>query len=110
MIRFVSFVFLLATTLNASAQSNLVPGEVRVQVNVNYVFPVSGNENDVLKAQENARRALYSVADKECTLLRETIAKECRLENINVNVNRQRHPVAEAVNASAGMTFRIQLK
>lgn len=60
--------------------------------------------HETINAQENARRTLYMVADKECMILRETIATECRLENINVNVNRMRHPNPETINANASMT------
>jgi hypothetical protein len=112
MVRFVSFVFLLATTLGASAQSNQERRDtVRVQVSVSYTLPVPAGEDGALKVQEDARRALYLVADKECALLRETIAAECKIENINVNVNRVRHiPNPETITANASMTYRVQLK
>jgi hypothetical protein len=113
MFRFVCFLFLFAMTLSASAQTN--PDRraetVRVQVSVNYTLPVAGGEDDILKVQENARRSLYLVADKECALLRETIAADCRIEAINVNVNRVRHqPNPETITANASMTYRVQLK
>ncbi len=113
MFRFVSVVFLFAMPLNASAQSNQDRrgDTVRVQVSVSYTLPGPSGEDDALKVQENARRALYLVADKECTLLRETIASECKIENINVNVNRVRHqPNPETITATASMTYRVQLK
>jgi hypothetical protein len=114
MIRFISFLFLFAMTLGASAQNNpdRRPDTVRVQVSVSYTLPVqAGGEDDVLKVQENARRSLYLVADKECAILRETIAAECKIENINVNVNRIRHqPNPETITANASMTYRVQLK
>jgi hypothetical protein len=113
MIRFVSFVFLIGTTLSASAQSNQDrrPDTVRVQVSVSYTLPLPAGEDNVLKIQEDARRSLYLVADKECAILRETIAAECRIENINVNVNRVRHvPQPETITANASMTYRVQLK
>jgi hypothetical protein len=111
MVRFVSFLFLLAMTLGASAQSTVSPGEVRVVVNVNYSVPGPfGDGDDAIKVQENARRVLYSVADRECAVLRETLATECRLEAVNVNVNRQRHSQQDLLNANASMTFRVRLK
>jgi hypothetical protein len=113
MIRFVSIFFLLLMPLSASAQSNQErrPETVRVQVSVSYTVPGPAGEDDALKVQENARRALYLVADKECAILRETIAAECKIENINVNVNRVRHvPNPETITANASMTYRVQLK
>ena len=111
MVRFVSFAILLATTLSVSAQSNLNPREVRVQVSVNYTVPGPfGDGDEAVKAQEAARRALYSVADRECVVLKETIATECRLENMNVNVNRQRHSQQDTITVGSSMTFRVMLK
>jgi hypothetical protein len=116
MVRFVRFVFLFATAWFAtapvaSAQSNQDRQMVRVQVSVSYTLPVPAGEDSVLKAQEDARRSLYLVADKECALLRETIAAECKIESINVNVNRVRHiPNPETITANASMTYRVQLK
>ena len=111
MIRFVLSVgLLLSTTLVANTQQ-LGPREVRVQVSINFSTQVTSTESeDVLKAQENARRLLYLAADKECVVLRETIATECKLENISVNINRSRHSQQDTLNAGASMTFRVQLK
>jgi hypothetical protein len=36
--------------------------------------------------RKDARQVLYETAGKECETLRATIAKECLLESINVNV------------------------
>ncbi len=112
MVRFVSFIFLFVVAQNASAQQipERRPETIRVQVSVNFVLPVPAGEDEALKVQENARRSLYVVADKECALLRETIAAECRLESINVSVNRLRAPNPETINASASMTYRLQPK
>lgn len=112
MIRFVlTLGILFSTTLVANTQQ-LGPREVRVQVSVNYSVPGPfGDGDEAVKAQETARRALYGIADKECTVLKETIAAECRLENINVNVNRQRHnSQQDVITVGSSMTFRVQLK
>jgi hypothetical protein len=69
-----------------------------------------GDGEDAAKAQEIARRALYNIADRECTVLKETIATECRLENMNVNVNRQRHAQQDMITVGSSMSFRVQLK
>jgi hypothetical protein len=112
MFRFVSFAILfLATTISTTAQSNLNPREVRVQVSVNYSVPGPfGDGDEAAKAQETARRALYGVADRECVVLKETIATECRLEAMNVNVNRQRHSQQDMITVGSSMTFRVMLK
>jgi hypothetical protein len=111
MIRFVlSLGILFSTTLVANAQQ-MGPREVRVQVSVNYSIPGPvGDSEDWMKAQESARKALYLVADRECTLLKETIASECRLESMNVNANRHRQTQQDMINVGSSMTFRVQLK
>ncbi len=118
MIRFFAFVLLLAATTSASAQprpaEENVPDRrdmVRVQVNISFAVPLASNDEDaIFKAQETARRRLYAVADKECALLADTIASVCRIESVNVNVNRLRQPNADSVNASLSMALRILLK
>lgn len=111
MIRFVlSTALLLSMTIAANTQT-LGPREVRVQVSVNYSVPGPFSDSeDWMKAQESARRALYMVADRECTILKETIATECRLENINVNANRHRQSQQDMINVGSSMTFRVMLK
>lgn len=115
MIRFAVAVLLLLGASSAHAQSRMTVDPspqrtVRVQVNVSYMLPSPGEGEELLKAQEDARRALYGVANHECKVLMETLASECRLENVNVNVNRQRHPTIDNLTASGSFTFRIELK
>jgi hypothetical protein len=117
MIRFVSCLFLAGMTLNASAQSNTAPDVialdkgVRVQSSLNYSVPLTSNDVDeIFKAQDALRLRLYAVADKECALLAQTIASVCRLENVNVNVHRQRQTNADTINATLTMSFRVLLK
>jgi hypothetical protein len=80
--------FIAALLLRAQ---NVIPPRVnqepRIQVMAN-IF-VQNLVNDIdgqVKAQEHARQVLYETAGKECETLRATIAKECQLESINVNV------------------------
>lgn len=117
MIRFAAAGLLLLAATAAHAQSRMTvdpngPARtVRVQVNVNYTVPApAGDSDDVLKAQESARRTLYGVANHECKVLMETLASECRLENVSVNVNRQRHPTLDNITAAGSFTFRVELK
>jgi len=62
---------------------------VRVSIGVNTFVPVpDGDAAQALKAQEDGRRMMYQLAAGECALLREVLASDCRLESINVNVQR----------------------
>jgi hypothetical protein len=67
-----------------------VDGMVRVTTSVNLFVPgPTGEGEDAQKARDNARRLVYETAAHECDLLRDTLAKDCRLESVNVNVGRQ---------------------
>lgn len=117
MIRFVSFVFLVAMTLHANAQpradDSLLErqGGTRIQVSLNFSMPLASADTDeVFKAQDAVRARLYAVADKECALLAQTIASVCRLETVNVNVNRQRQQNGDTISATLSMTLRVLLK
>jgi len=86
-------------------------GMVRIQMSVQLFLP--GPTDDGEEAQqhrERARRALYNLASKECDVLREAIASDCRLEAININLNRQSSGQAQGYAATGTMTFQITLK
>ncbi len=85
---------------------------VRVHVNINVFVPAPMDDSQaVIKAQEQTRRALYESAGRECEILRATIASDCRLESINVNMNRYSSPKRqEGFNASGGFGYRVTLK
>lgn len=87
-------------------------GEVRVQVNMNFFVSAPTNDTEAsVKAQENARRVLYDRAARECDLLKATLASECRLESVNVNMNRNYGgSQPEGFNASGNFTFKVTLK
>lgn len=87
-------------------------GEVRIQVNMSFFVPgaVTGNEAS-LKAQEDARSALYHSAAHECELLRAAIATECHLESVAVNINRNYgQPQNEGFTANGNFGFKVTLK
>lgn len=98
----------------AQAQSLPQPGMVRVQSTISYFIPGPTNDSEeAQKIRDRARRQVYDSAARECDLLRETLAKDCRLENINnnINVNRQYgsgQPEGFTVNGT--MTYQITLK
>jgi hypothetical protein len=50
------------------------------------------------------------MAGKECDLLREVLAKECRLEAVTSNLHRQAGQVAEGYNVQGSMNLQITLK
>jgi hypothetical protein len=72
--------------------------------------PTDDSEAGV-KAQEQARRAIYESAARECEVLRAVIASECRLESINVNVNRNYgNQGLRGFNAGGNFAFHVILK
>jgi len=102
-----------------AARTSVMPGggngsDVRVQVHVNFFVagPVDDSEAS-LKAQADARRKLYESAARECEVLRASIAAQCRIESINVNININRNygrPGNEGFNAAGNFGFRVTLK
>jgi hypothetical protein len=96
----------------AQAQAQAMANQARVTVSYNLYVPGPVGLSDAgIAAQEHARRSMYTLAAKECEVLRETIAVECRLETINVNVNRhqgQQQPEGFSIGANVG--YRVTLK
>jgi hypothetical protein len=86
-------------------------GMVRVQNSVNFFVPgPTGEGEEAGKIRDRARRVICQMALRECDLLRETLARDCRLEAITVNLNRQFGQQAEGYMAMGNMTFQITLK
>jgi hypothetical protein len=88
-------------------------GFVRIQSNLNLFMPgPTGDGEDAQKLRDRARRTIYEMAARECDLLREVLARDCRLESVNTNLNRQnfgsQQPDGYAVNGS--MSLQITLK
>ena len=87
-------------------------GQVRVQSNIN--FFVAGPTSDVEDAQklrEKAQRAVYEMASRQCDLLREILAKDCRMESVNSNIGRQfGQQQQEGYTVNGSMSFQITLK
>ncbi len=94
------------------AQQNAAQSQVRINIGMNMFVPApSGIDEKALAAQEKARRQIYQLAMKECTVLTETIAADCRIEGVNVNVNRQHgQPQVEGFTINANMNYRVTLK
>lgn len=85
---------------------------VRIQSTFNFFIPgPSGDSDEAKKSRENARRAIYEMAAKECDLLREILAKDCKLESVSSNIGRQygaQQIAGYTVNGS--MSLQITLK
>ena len=86
---------------------------VNVNVGFNTQMPLTDLSQEALaEAQKAGREYLYRLGYEECALLKATIAKTCRLTNLNVNTQiQQHHNVAQPllyINGNA--TFTISLK
>jgi hypothetical protein len=89
-------------------------GSVKIQSTLNFFVPgPTGDSEEAQKLREKARRTFYETAARECDLLKETLAKDCRLENINssISTNRQYGPAQqEGFTINGSMSFQITLK
>jgi hypothetical protein len=85
---------------------------VHVQVNVNLFIPGPADESDAAaKVRDHARRSIYEMAAHECDLVRDVIAKDCRLQSISVNVMRQQYGNASnGYNVTGNFSLQITLK
>ena len=101
------------------SQNPQTPSErrmVRIQVGINFFLPGPTNDGDeATKLRDRARRTVYEMAGRECGLLQDTIAAECRLESVTVNVNRQMMQMGqmgqvEGFQANGQLGFQITLK
>lgn len=86
--------------------------EVRVSVRYNFNYPLADSSPETLLAmQEKGRRAFYTIAGKECGILLDTIARECRLGNVSVaNRPLNARNSSPKVNISGSAVFHLQLK
>ena len=100
-------------------QFNAAPKQenmVRVQNSINFFLAgPTGEGDDAQKLREKAQRAIYEMAGRQCDLLRDVLAKDCRLETVNVNVNantmRQfNQQQMDGFNVSGSMSLQITLK
>jgi hypothetical protein len=86
-------------------------GLVRVQSNINFfVTGPTGDGEEAQKLREKARRIVYEMAAHECDLLREVLAKDCRLETVTSNIGRQFGQQQEGYTVNGSMSLQISLK
>jgi hypothetical protein len=98
--------------LNSGAQQE---NAVRVQSGINLFIPgPTGEGDEAQKLRDKAQHAVYEMAGRECDLLREVLAKDCRLESVTVNINanarqyNQQQP--EGLSVSGAINLQITLK
>jgi hypothetical protein len=85
--------------------------EVRVQSSVGFfVAWPKGEGEEAEKQREKAHRIVYDLAAHECDLLLEVLAKECRLESVNNNINVRQGQQPEGFNVNGAMTFQVLMK
>jgi hypothetical protein len=90
-------------------------GVVRVQISVNFFMPGPTNESEQSVAlRDRASRTIYEMAARQCEVLRERLADDCRLESVNVNINRQQQQIGgqqvEGFQAGGTLGYRITQK
>ena len=100
-------------------QFNAAPRQenmVRIQNSISFFLAgPNGEGDDAQKLRERAQRAVYEMAAHQCDMLRDVLAKDCRLETVNVNVNANNtrqfnQQQVEGLNVSGSMAFQISLK
>lgn len=86
-------------------------GIVRVQLSVQLFIAAPTDESDEAeRLRERSRRLLYQMAAKECDVMRDVMARDCRLEAVNVNLHRQPNPQMSGYQVMGNMTYQITLK
>lgn len=112
--------FLVAPALAQSSGQRIIvesgfprqEGFVRVQSQVNFfVAGPTGEGDEAQKLRDHARRTVYEMAARECDLLREVLAKDCRMESVSSNINRQYgQQQQEGFSVNGSMSMQITLK
>lgn len=89
----------------------------KVNISVSYQFFLEGDTKtveDQATLADQGRRHLYRLLAKECEVLLETIATDCRINRANVNTQLRRQTRStirsEGVRVSGTATYQISLK
>ena len=97
-----------------SSQQQRQEATVRVQSTISYFVPGPTDDGEAAqKLRDRSRRQIYETAARECSVLMETLASTCRMENItsNLNVNRQYGSgQQEGFTINGSMSYQITLK
>jgi len=99
-------------TMEQSGSPARQEGQVRIQTSISFfVAGPTGDGEEAQKLRDKARRAVYEMAARECDLLREILAKDCRMESVNNNIGRQTsQQQQEGYTVNGSMSFQITLK
>lgn len=99
-------------TIEQGASSPRQEGLVRIQTSINFFLTgPTGDGEEAQKLRDKARRIVYEMAAHECDLLREVLAKDCRMETVNTNIGRQfGQQQQEGYTVNGSMNFQITLK
>jgi hypothetical protein len=101
---------LVRERISVSAGNERRDTQVRVQVGVNFFIPgPTGESEEATKLRDRARRTIYEMAAHECQFLEQTLAKTCRLESINVNVNANRQQTGQVEGFTLNGNFGLQI-
>jgi hypothetical protein len=95
-----------------SGSSPRQEGLVRIQSNINFFLTgPTGEGEEAQKLRDRARRIVYEMAAHECDLLREILAKDCKMESVNTNIGRQfGQQQQEGYTVNGSMSLQISLK
>ena len=92
---------------NAPRQENMV----RVQNNITFfIAGPTGDGDEAQKLRDKAQRSVYEMAGRQCDLLREILAKDCRMESVNANNRQFNQQPTEGLNVNGTMSLQITLK
>lgn len=110
-----SLLIVVVLTDAAQARSASLNQGQTINVNVNFNTQMMLQEIDeraLVDKQQAGRKFMYRMASKECAVLKDTIAKTCRLTNRNVSAQlreqKNQNPFRLYINGSA--QFVITLK
>jgi hypothetical protein len=94
---------------NAPARQEV---SVRIQSSISFLLPGPTNESEeAQKLRDRAKRLVYEMASHECDILRETLAKDCKLETVNSNLARQQYGnQQEGYNVNGQLSLVVTLK
>jgi hypothetical protein len=87
------------------AERRADPSRVQVGLNSFFAGPIDESD-DAVKLRDRVRRSIHQMAASECTLVEQILAKACRLESINLYLNRQAGP-PEGYMANRNFVLRV---
>ncbi len=84
---------------------------VNVRVSYSFHIPSSGDTiMDEIQVQEENRKAIYGIAERECEILTAVLAKTCKINQISVNVTYLKNNRLDGYQINAQVNYLITLK